>query len=118
MAYAAYREPPGAASIAPVVRETTTFHVLDITVASVDACRVRRALAVCDGVGVLRCEPLLHTSAASEHAAPRVRLMVRLPLSRYAEVLHGVLACVPDGEIGALTSWRAHLRRCGVAHGG
>jgi hypothetical protein len=29
-----------------------------------------------------------------------------------------VLACVPDGEIGPLTSWRAHLQRCGVAHGG
>lgn len=114
MAYAAYREPPGAAS---VVRETV-FYVLDVTVASVDACRVRRALAACEGVGVLRCEPLLRASAACAHAAPRVRLMVRLPLSRYAEVLHGVLACVPDGEIGPLTSWCAHLQRCGVAHGG
>lgn len=114
MAYAAYREPPGAT---PAVRETA-FHVLDVTVASVDACRVRRSLAACEGVGVLRCEPLLHPHAACEHAAPRVRLMVRLPLSRSAEVLHAVLACVPDGEIGALTSWRAHLRRCGVTHGG
>jgi hypothetical protein len=114
MAYAAYREPPGAT---PPVRETA-FHVLDVTVASVDACRVRRALAACEGVGVLRCEPLLHASAACEHAAPRVRLMVRLPLLRYADVLHGVLACVPDGEIGPLTSWRMHLQRCGVAHGG
>lgn len=114
MAYAAYREPPGAT---PVVRDAT-FHVLDVTVASVDACRVRRALAACAGVGVLRCEPLLHAQAAWEHAAPRVRLMVRLPPSRYAEVLHGVLTCVPDGEIGPLTSWRAHLRRCGVAYGG
>lgn len=114
MAYAAYRDPPGAAS---VVRETTTFHVLDVTVASVDACRVRRALAVCEGVGVLRCEPLLHASAACEHAVPRVRLMVRLPLSRYADVLHAVLACVPDGELGPLISWPAHLQRCAVAHG-
>ena len=114
MAYAAYREPPGAT---PVVCETT-FHVLDLTVASVDACRVRRALAACEGVGVLRCEPLLHAGAACEHSAPRVRLMVRLPLACYAEVLHGVLACVPDGEIGPLTSWRAHLQRCWVAYGG
>ena len=114
MAYAAYREPPGATA---AVRETA-FHVLDVTVASVDACRVRRALVACDGVGVLRCEPLLHASPACEHAAPRVRLMVRLPLSRYADVLHGVLASVPDGEIGALTSWRLHLRRCGIGHGG
>jgi len=114
MAYAAYRDPPGAT---PAVRETT-FHVLDVTVASVDACRVRRALAGCAGVGVLRCEPLLHANASCEHAAPRVRLMVRLPLSSYADVLHCVLACVPDGEFGALSSWCAHLRRCGVAHGG
>lgn len=119
MAYAAYREPPGAisASAAAAVSETV-FQVLDVTVASVDACRVRRALASCQGVGVLRCEPLLHTGAAWATAAPRVRLMVRLPFARYAEVLHCLLDCVPDGEIGALTSWRAHLRRCGVAHGG
>jgi hypothetical protein len=118
MAYAAYREPPGAAfSLASPVGETV-FQVLDVTVASVDACRVRRALAACQGVGVLRCEPLLHSAAAWATAAPRVRLMVRLPLLRYAEVLHCLLECVPDGEIGALTSWRAHLQRCGVAHGG
>ena len=114
MAYAAYREPPGAT---PTVRETA-FHVLDVTVASVDACHVRRALAACHGVGVLRCEPLLHPAAACSNAAPRVRLMIRLPLSRYAEVLHCLLGGVPDGEIGRLCSWRAHLVRCGVAYGG
>ena len=114
MAYAAYREPPGAI---PAVRPTA-FHVLDVTVASVDACRVRRALAGCDGAGVLRCEPLLHASASCEHATARVRLMVRLPASRYADVVHAVLGCVPDGEFGALTSWRTHLQRCGVGHGG
>jgi len=114
MAYAAYREPPGAVS---GVRETV-FRVLDVTVASVDACRVRRSLAQCEGVGVLRCEPLLHAGAACSSAVPRVRLMVRLPMSGYAAVLHCLLACVPDGEIGRLCSWRAHLVRCGVAHGG
>lgn len=118
MAYAAYREPPGAASSVASPLGETVFQVLDVTVASVDACRVRRALAACQGVGVLRCEPLLHAGAAWATAAPRVRLMVRLPFARYAEVLHCLLDCVPDGEIGALTSWRAHLRRCGVAHGG
>lgn len=120
MAYAAYREPPGAVSaVSPATPVSETlFQVLDVTVASVDACRVRRALAACQGVGVLRCEPLLHNGAAWASAAPRVRLMVRLPFSRYAEVLHCLLDCVPDGEIGPLTSWRAHLQRCGVAHGG
>lgn len=50
MAYAAYREPPGLVRVS-----NTTVGMLDVTVASVDAFRVRRALAACKGVGVLRC---------------------------------------------------------------
>lgn len=114
MAYAAYRDPPGVANL----QSATVFQVLDITVTSVDACRVRRTLAAVEGVGVLRCEPLLHPRAAYGSAVPRVRLLVRLPLSRYADVIHRVLDCVPDGEIGHLTSWRAHLQRQGIAYGG
>ena len=112
MAYAAYREPPGLVRVS-----NTTFEVLDVTVASVDAFWVRRALAVCEGVGVLRCEPLPHLGAACPNAKPRVRLMVGLPHRRYADVLHAVTECVADGEIGHLTSWSAHLKRCGLAHG-
>ena len=114
MAYAAYREHPG------VVRttNTTVFKVLDVTVPSVDACCVRRAIASCPGVGVLRCEPLRHAGAAGSSAAPRVRLMIRLPLERYADLLHRLLESVPGGEIGHLVSWRDHLKACGVAHGG
>jgi hypothetical protein len=114
MAYAAYREPPGAVD----ATTRTVFKVLDITVASVDCWRIRRALAACDGVGVLRCEPLCHPGAACDHAAPRARLLLRLPLSSYADVLHRVLGCVPDGEIGHLIGWRTHLQRQGIAHGG
>lgn len=114
MAYAAYREHPGA------VRSlsATVFKVLDVTIPSVDACRVRRAISQCPGVGVLRCEPLLHAGAACSSAAPRVRLMIRLPLESYADLLHRLLESVPGGEIGHLASWRAHLKACGVAHGG
>ena len=114
MAYAAYRDPPGASSM----HSADLVQVLDITVPCVDCCRVRRALALVDGAGVLRCEPLVHPGAACDSGAPRARLLVRLPLSRYADVLHRVLACVPDGEIGQLVSWRSHLRRVGVAYGG
>lgn len=114
MAYAAYCEPPGVVN----VRCTTVFQVLDVTVPSVDSCRVRRALAMVEGVGVLRCEPLLHPGGAYGTAAPRVRLLVRLPTSRYADVIHGVLECVPDGEIGHLTSWRSHLKNRGITYGG
>jgi hypothetical protein len=113
MAYAAYRDPPG---VSPV--RATVFQVLDVTVTSVDSCRVSRALATVDGVGVLRCEPLLHPGAAYGTAAPRVRLLVRLPMSKYADVLHRVLECVPDGEIGHLTSWRSHLQSHGITYGG
>ena len=114
MAYAAYRDPPGAL---PTCR-ATVFQVLDVVVMSVESCRLRRALATIEGVGVLRCEPLFRASAACESAAPRVRLLVRLPMSRYADVLHRVLQCVPEGEIGQLTSWRSHLQSRGITYGG
>ena len=71
MAYAAYKEPPGSS-----LRKQAVNEVIDVTVASVDAYRVRRALASCEGVGVLRCEPLLHPGAAYSNAAVRVRLTV------------------------------------------
>lgn len=114
MAYAAYRDPPGAFK----TRSATIFQVLDVTVTSVNAFRVRRTLAALDWVGVLRCEPLQHPGATYGNAAPRVRLLVRLPSSSYADVVHRVLECVPDGEIGHLTSWRSHLQQRGIGYAG
>ena len=113
MAYAAYREHPDVERI----RTATTFHVLDVTVACADARRAREAVARCPGAGVVRCEPLLHDRGSQESAAPRVRLMIRLPLTSHARVLHGLIAAVPSGEIGRLLSWREHLLRCGLRHG-
>jgi hypothetical protein len=43
MAYAAYKEPPGSS-----LRKQAVNEVIDVTVASVDAYRVRRALASCE----------------------------------------------------------------------
>lgn len=114
MAYAAYRDPPGAVS----TRSTTIFQVLDVTVTAVDAFRVRRTLAAADWTEVLSCEPLQHPGATYGSAAPRVRLHVRLASSSYDNVVHRVLECVPDGEIGHLTSWRSHLQRRGVGYAG
>lgn len=114
MAYAAYREFSGTAR----ADCETVFKVLDVTVPTVDACRVRRGIASCKGAGVLRCEPLPHAHATCASAAPRARLTIRLPADSYADVLHCLLECAPDGEIGHLASWREHLRQCGVAHGG
>ena len=109
MAYAAYCESFGLTPprTAPVLR--IQWVVMDVTVRSCDALHVRRGLANCAGAGILRCIPQL-----DEH---QVRLEIRLPAHRTAEVMHCVMACVPDGVIGPLVSWRSHLRRHGLNHG-
>jgi hypothetical protein len=117
MAYAAYREHPGVLRTAHAAMRTTPFHVLDVTVCCADALRVRRSLAGCAQAGVVRCEPLLHACGAQQSDAPCVRLMIRLPLASYAEVLRRLIDCVPSGEIGRLVSWREYLVRCGLRHG-
>ncbi|EJL69375.1 hypothetical protein ACCC97_04490 [Variovorax sp. Varisp85] len=124
MAYAAYREHPGVQRThAPLNKQgngrngSSAFYVLDVTVCCADALRVRRSIAGCPEAGVVRCEPLLHACSSQESDAPCVRLMIRLPLARYADVLHRLIECVPSGEIGRLVSWREHLARCGLRHG-
>ncbi|WP_326540074.1 hypothetical protein [Pseudorhodoferax sp.] len=113
MAYAAYREHSGV----PLPHCLQPSHVLDVVVPCTVAGQVRRALARCDGVGVLRCEPLLDAQARADDDVLRVRLVVSLPLSSYGAVLHGVLLAAPCGEIGRLLGWRDHLARCGLRHG-
>lgn len=113
MAYAAYREHSGLMLPYP----QASIHVLEVVVPCTAAGQVRRALAQCDGVGVLRCEPLLGAAQHGDDDMLRVRLMVRLPLPCYATVLHEVMRCVPCGEIGRLLTWRAHLARCDLRHG-
>jgi hypothetical protein len=113
MAYAAYREHPGETR----VRTATLWRVLDVTVSCADALRLRRAIARCADAGVVRCEPLLNGRGAQENDAPCVRLMIRLPLTSYAQVLHCLIEAVPSGEIGRLVRWHDHLARCGLRHG-
>ena len=113
MAYAAYREHPGRTQAA----DATAFHVLDVAVASSDARSVRQLVARCADAGVVRSEPLLNDRGSQESDAPRVRLMIRLPLASYAQLLHGLLEALPSGEIGRLVTWPDHLARCGLSHG-
>lgn len=113
MAYAAYREHPCTMRTG----NKTLWQVLDVTVTCADAQRVRLAVARCADAGVLRCEPLLNDHHSQESDAPRVRLMIRLPLAGYAQVLHCLMEAVPCGEIGRLVTWRDHLTRCGLRHG-
>lgn len=109
MAYAAYRDPPGATHGIDI--DIATFEVLDATVSLRDAGKLRRAFAACDGVGLLRCEPLLHRNASADGSGPRARLTVRFATPRYADVLRCILECVPGGEIGPRLTWHAHLAR-------
>ena len=115
MAYAAYRDDLAFSVRSSVV--ATQIHVLDVVVSCADACRVRRAVARCPGAGVVRCEVLLNERSSTENDAPRVRLMVRMALSSYAQVVHALLEAVPSGELGRLVSWRNHLQRCGLRYG-
>ncbi|HEY2255905.1 MAG TPA: hypothetical protein VGI11_09730 [Variovorax sp.] len=114
MAYAAYRENIGTVRPQP----QTVFSVLDVIVATAVALRVRRGIAQCPGAGVLRCEPLKQASASCPSAAPRARLIIRLPTGSYAQVLHCLMECAPDGEIGHLVAWRDHLASRGLGSGG
>jgi hypothetical protein len=104
MAYAAYRDSVGWTSSLPaaVTGTATPWMVMDVTVHSRDAVVVRRALAGCAGAAILRCIPHLDTH--------RARLEIRLPGPLAGEVMHRVMVCVPDGEIGHMVSWHDHLQ--------
>jgi hypothetical protein len=112
MAYAAYREsfgannPPALQAVHVLDRQLV---VLDLTVPSGEAFRVRRLLAGCADTGVVRCIPRPHDSL--------VLLEIQLPADRVQEVLHLVMTLIPSGEVGALTSWKHHLTTHGLTHG-
>ena len=114
MAYAAYREHPGEFRTA----NATPFYVLDVTVASSESRSVHQLVSRCDDAGVVRCEPLLNERSSQESDALRVRMMIRLPLASYAQILHDLIEAIPAGEIGRLITWRDHLTRRGLCHGG
>jgi hypothetical protein len=111
MAYAAYRESFGANSVdaSPQCRRPEHLMVLDVTVPSQDAFRVRQLLARCPATGVLRCVPRLHDGL--------VRLEVKLPASSVSQVMHALMTSIPSGEVGALTSWKRHMVAHGLTHG-
>ncbi len=77
------------------------LRVLDITVPSLDAFRVRRMLAAFRNAGVLRCIPLPHRK--------QVRLEIQLPANTVDAVMQLVIGSIPSGEIGALRSSGRYL---------
>ena len=83
--------------------------VLEVTVPSCEAFRVRRLLADCPHAGVLRCIPKLRDRT--------VVLEIQLPAERVQDVMHVLMASVPSGEMGALNSWSRHLSSHGMTHG-
>ncbi len=112
MGYAAYSEflgPSFTRTACALPHRRAIFVVMDVTVPSLDAWPVRRALAKCPGAGILRCVPLPH-----DH---QVHLEVHLPLGQEAEVMHCVIDCVPCGQIGHIRSWDDHLTHHGLTHG-
>lgn len=112
MAYAAYRESFGTSSrylppeAHPLPHELL---VLDVTVPSRDAYQVRRLLAGCPETGVVRCVPRPRDSL--------VRLEIRLPAHRVADVMHLIMTRLPSGELGSLNSWQHHLTTHGMRYG-
>jgi hypothetical protein len=110
MAYAAYSEFLGASlPVKTAPRLRPEFVVMSITVPSTEAHRVRRALAMCPGAGVLRCIPQPQDSL--------VQLQVHVCVNRLDEVMHQVIVCVPSGQIGRIAPWAEHLAKHGVPHG-
>lgn len=112
MAYAAYCESfnalNGQVTAAPSGCAKKLM-VLDVTVPSCDAFKVRRLLASCPQAGVLRCIPRLRDRT--------VVLEIQLPAEWVEDVMHVLMTAVPTGEMGALHSWRDHLSSHGMTHG-
>lgn len=100
-----------------VERDSSEYKVLDVTVASIDGYRVRRAVASCKNVVVMRCE-LLSPSVNGVIRATQVRLMIGLQQKNYSDAVRLIKSSVEDVRLGSLISWKSHLQRCGLKHGG
>lgn len=114
MARASCRETFGADFVSHCRHDSVpvnVLRVLDITVPSLDAFRVRRMLAAFGNAGVLRCTPLPHRK--------QVRLEIQLPANTVDAVMQLVIGSIATGEIGALRSSGRYLspRSSGSIHG-
>ena len=109
MAYAAYSESGNAHVALHLPCQLPHFVVLAVTVPSLQALRVRRALARCPGAGILRCVP-----QPVDHLA---RLEVHLPNAMVAAVMQCVRGCVDDSRFGPVRSWTEHMAHHGLTHG-
>lgn len=112
MAYAAYCESFNALNETLVTAPTASLKklmVLEVTVPSCEAFRVRRLLADCPQAGVLRCTPKLRDRS--------VVLEIQLPAEHVQDVMQVLMTSVPSGEMGSLNSWSRHLSNHGMTQG-
>lgn len=91
MAYAAWSDCSGPHAFA-AARAPQALVLLEVTVPSLDAYRVRRLLAGFPSAGVLRCVPRLRERLA--------RLQVKLPADAVTPVMQALLDSVICAEIG------------------
>ena len=112
MAYAAYSDSFNALSpsLPPACApQPVRLMVLDVIVPSCDAFQVRQLMAGCPNTGILRCVPRLRDRT--------VLLEIQMPAKRVEDVMHVLMTSVPNGEVGALHSWRHHMTTHGMTHG-
>ncbi len=75
---------------------STHFELLKVVVASRDALLARRALLACPETAIVRCLPM--------HKIDKVELEIRFPAGQGEAVIDQILACLPNGEIGAIAA--------------
>lgn len=78
---------------AAFARPTTRFELISVTVASKDAWLARKAMLACPETNIVRSLPM--------HKEAKVKLEIRFPTGQGDAVIKQILACLPNGEIGA-----------------
>lgn len=99
---------------ASLARATKRFELIKVTVGSRDAWQARQALLACADTAIVRCLP--------RHKDDKVELEIRFPAGQCDSVIDRILACLPQGEIGAITACastrpRGHVASATHAHG-
>lgn len=79
---------------ASFARATKRFELINVVVASKDAWQARKALLACPDTAIVRCLPM--------HKDARVKLEIRFPVGQGDAVIHQIIACLPNGEIGGI----------------
>ena len=81
---------------AAFARPTTRFELISVTVASKDAWLARKAMLACPDTHIVRSLPM--------HKEAKVKLEIRFPTGQGDTVIKQLLACLPNGEVGAVVA--------------